>query len=65
MLNPRYGAADPLTPVVRSAGAARVRVEVESESGTSPADEFLAPIWATVSLTNNTTQQVTVISPQP
>jgi hypothetical protein len=49
---PSYSQVDLLTPEVRAAGAT-IRVEVES----------VIPIWGFVSVTNNDTQQVTVMTP--
>jgi hypothetical protein len=53
---------DPITPAVRSSGHERVRVLVEFQSG--PLDDPPSGGWAFVSLTNNQTQHVTIISPQ-
>ena len=56
-------AIDPITPAVRASGHERVRVVVEFLPG--PIDE--PPYnggWAFISLTNNQTQHVTIISPQ-
>lgn len=52
---PAYAQLDPLSTAVRAAGS-RVLVEVTSGS------EQL-PLWAFVSLTNNSTQQVTAVTP--
>jgi hypothetical protein len=59
--HPAYLALDPLTPAVRASGG-RVRIEL-----TNYGDNVSPPppaIWAFVSITNNETQQVTVISPK-
>lgn len=53
---------DPITPAVRSSGQERVRVVVEFQSG--PLDDPPSGGWAFISLTNNETQHVTIISPQ-
>lgn len=53
---------DPITPAVRSSGHERVRVVVEFQSG--PLDDPPSGGWAFISLTNNQTQHVTIISPQ-
>lgn len=53
---------DPITPAVRASGHDRVRVVVEFESG--PVDDPPSGGWAFISLTNNRTQHVTIISPQ-
>jgi hypothetical protein len=53
---------DPITPAVRSSGQERVRVVVEFQSG--PLDDPPSGGWAFISLTNNQTQHVTIISPQ-
>lgn len=59
-----YAQVDLLTPAVRAAGG-RVHVAVYSvmlNTGISPPPPI--PVWGFISLTNNATQQVTVISPQ-
>ena len=61
-LNPAYAELDPITPAVRASGHARVRVEVEALSFPDPPPA--TRIWAFLSLTNNVTQQFTVITPQ-
>ena len=62
-LHPGYAEVDPLTPLVR-ATAQRVRIEIED-----PLRQIVSPppppIWALVSITNNETQQVTMITPHP
>ena len=62
-LFPGYAQVDPLTAVVRAAGA-RVRIEIFDPIApiVSPPPP---PIWAFVSITNNDTQQVTTITPHP
>ncbi len=58
---PAYLALDPFTPAVRAAGG-RVRIELTNYgANVSPP---LPNIWAFVSLTNNETNQVTVITPK-
>lgn len=51
---PAAAMLDPLTPAVR-AGGAKVRVELTAD----------VPLWAMASITNNETQQVTLVTPQP
>jgi hypothetical protein len=59
--HPAYLALDPLTPAVRAAGG-RVRIELTNYNQIlSPPPP---PIWAFVSITNNETQQVTVVTPK-
>lgn len=53
---------DPITPAVRASGHDRVRVVVELQPG--PLDDPPSGGWAFISLTNNHTQHVTIISPQ-
>jgi hypothetical protein len=60
--HPAYIALDPLTPAVRAAGGRRVRIDV-----TNFGTEVTPPparIWAFVSLTNNETNQVTLVTPK-
>lgn len=52
--SPAYAQLDPLTPAARAAGE-RLRVEVASE--------WDVKLWAMLSITNNETQQVTLITP--
>lgn len=59
--HPAYLALDPLVPAVRAAGG-RVRIEL-----TNYGDNVSPPlpnIWAFVSLTNNETNQVTIVTPK-
>lgn len=59
--HPAYVAFDPLTPAVR-ASTSRVRIEVTNYGSIiSPPGP---PIWAFVSITNNETQQVTLVTPK-
>ncbi|HEV7767049.1 MAG TPA: hypothetical protein VGQ76_18760 [Thermoanaerobaculia bacterium] len=62
-LNPSYLAVDPITDVVRAAGHARVRLEV---TVVTFFPEAVSPIliWSFLSLTNNATNEFTVITPQ-
>jgi hypothetical protein len=53
-LNSAYAQLDPMTPVVRAAGG-RVRIEVRTELDQK--------VWAMYSMTNNTTRQATLITP--
>jgi hypothetical protein len=59
--NPAYRALDPLIPAARAAGG-RVRIEITNHG------DILSPpppkIWAFVSLTNNVTNQVTIVTPR-
>ena len=58
---PSYAQIDLLTPEVRAAGPT-IRVEVDNQgANVSPP---LPPLWAFVSVTNNDTQQVTVMTPR-
>ena len=60
-LFPSYSQLDLLTPAVRAAGST-IRVHIDNMGGNvSPP---LPPIWAFVSVTNNETQQVTVMTPR-
>ncbi|HEX7153208.1 MAG TPA: IPT/TIG domain-containing protein [Thermoanaerobaculia bacterium] len=61
-LNPGYVAVDPISDAVRASGHQRVRVEVEATFLWDPPPSF--HIWAFISLTNNETNQFTVITPQ-
>lgn len=59
---PAYLALDPLPAAVRAAGGSRVRIEI-----TNFAPVITPPpprIWAFVSLTNNETNQVTIVTPK-
>lgn len=56
---PSFSQLDLLTPEVRASGST-IRVEVDN-LGSSSAP--LPPIWAMVSITNNATQQVTLVTP--
>jgi IPT/TIG domain len=59
--HPSYVQVDLLTPKVRAAGST-IRVEIDNLSANvSPP---LPSIWAMVSITNNETQQVTVVTPK-
>jgi hypothetical protein len=59
---PAYVAIDPLTAIVRASGHERVRIEITNFNAIlSPPPP---PIWAFVSITNNETQQVTVVTPK-
>lgn len=59
--HPAYAAFDPIPPAARAAGG-RVRVEITNHGDVvSPP---LPPIWAFVSLTNNETNQVTIVTPK-
>jgi hypothetical protein len=53
---------DPITEAVRASGHERVRVVIEFPPG--PLDDPPSGGWAFISLTNNQTQHVTIISPQ-
>lgn len=57
--DPAYGA---FTDFPKDAGAVRVTIETVAPMATPPPSP--APFWAFVSVTNNETQHVTVISPQ-
>ncbi|HYK05365.1 MAG TPA: IPT/TIG domain-containing protein [Thermoanaerobaculia bacterium] len=58
---PSYAQIDLLTPAVRAAGPT-IRVEVDNKgSNVSPP---LPSLWAFVSVTNNDTQQVTIMTPR-
>ncbi|MFL6244743.1 MAG: IPT/TIG domain-containing protein [Thermoanaerobaculia bacterium] len=59
--HPAYLALDPIPPAARAAGG-RVRIELTNYgANVSPP---LANIWAFVSLTNNETNQVTIVTPK-
>jgi hypothetical protein len=59
--HPSYIALDPIPPAARAAGG-RVRIELTNYgANVSPP---LANIWAFVSLTNNETNQVTLVTPK-
>ena len=59
---PAYVALDPFTSVVRASGHERVRIEITNFNAiVSPPPP---KIWAFVSITNNETQQVTVVPAQ-
>jgi hypothetical protein len=62
-LHPGYAEVDPLTPLVR-ASAQRVRIEIDDPIRHVVTPPPL-PIWGLVSITNNETQQVTMITPHP
>lgn len=64
-LSPAYAQIDPITPAVQASGHERVRVVVSYVMPPLVDPPFVLPIWAFVSITNNTTQQVTTITPQP
>jgi hypothetical protein len=53
---------DPITPAVRNSGHDRVRVVVQFQPGAIDEPPFNGG-WAFISLTNNVTQHVTIISP--
>ena len=59
---PSYAQVDLLTPAVRAAGPA-IRVEIYNYGDNPRISPPLPPIWAFVSVTNNDTQQVTVMTP--
>ncbi|HYH07287.1 MAG TPA: IPT/TIG domain-containing protein [Thermoanaerobaculia bacterium] len=61
-LTPAYLQLDPITDAVRAAGHERVRIEVFTSSFGEP--PFEPGIWTFASITNNATQQVTVITPR-
>lgn len=59
--HPAYAAFDPLVPAVRAAGG-RVRIEITNYNiNLSPPPPT---IWAFLSLTNNETNQVTIVTPK-
>jgi hypothetical protein len=61
LLQPGYSQLDLLTPEIRAAGQT-IRVEIDNLAAIiSPPPP---PIWAFVSVTNNETQQVTVMTPK-
>jgi IPT/TIG domain len=55
-------AVDPITPAVRASGHERVRVVVEFTDGALNEGPYSG--WAFITLTNNITQHVTIITPQ-
>lgn len=59
---PSYSQMDLLTPAIRAAGPA-LRVEIDNLGRSSRSSPPLPGIWAFVSVTNNDTQQVTVMTP--
>ena len=61
-LHPDYAQVDPLSAAVRASGHERLRLHVHFHKN---GPNFFPPRgWAFVSLTNNETQQVTVVTPQ-
>jgi hypothetical protein len=61
--HPAWIALDPLTDAVRTAAAgSRVRIEITNFADTLTFPQ--SPIWGFVSLTNNETNQVTLVTPK-
>lgn len=61
--HPAYQLIDAITPAIRDSGLTHVRIRVQN-APESPIDEtFQWRTWAMVSLTNNETQQVTLVTP--
>jgi hypothetical protein len=60
---PAYAQLDPFTDGVRAAGETRVRLEIEYLPPALVDAPWFRPIWAFLSITNNVTQEVTVITP--
>lgn len=58
-------AIDPITSAVRASGEDRVRIEVEwvGDHNSRITPPIFGSVWAFVSVTNNNTQQVTLITP--
>ncbi len=62
---PAYAAVNPLTDAVRAAAAgARVRIEITNYAGCCTPPLPVPKFWAFVSLTNNETNQVTIVTPK-
>lgn len=62
---PAYAAINPLTAAVRAAAAgSRVRIQITNYAGCCTPPLPVAKIWAFVSLTNNETNQVTIVTPK-
>src|SRR5215203_5330084 len=63
--HPAYAAINPLTAAVRAAAAgSRVRIQITNYAGCCTPPLRVAKIWAFVSLTNNETNQVTIVTPK-
>jgi hypothetical protein len=62
-LFPGYAQFDPVTAVIRSSGESAVVMKIETEFPIIANPPQWAPLWAFVSITNNVTQEVTVITP--
>jgi hypothetical protein len=63
-LHPAYAALDPLGDAIRSSIVRRVRIEITNFAGEGTPPLPVAKIWAFVSLTNNETNQVTIVTPK-
>lgn len=63
-LHPAYIALDPLGDAIRSSIVRRVRIEITNYAGCCTPPLPVAKIWAFVSLTNNETNQVTIVTPK-
>lgn len=63
-LHPAYVALDPLGDAIRASIVRRVRIEITNYAGCCTPPLPVAKIWAFVSLTNNETNQVTIVTPK-
>jgi hypothetical protein len=60
---PAYAQLDPFTEVVRASGEERVVLKLVPQSLIFVTPPTYPPIWAFASITNNVTQEVTVVTP--
>jgi hypothetical protein len=62
-LTPSYLQLDPLSDIVRASGEDRVLITVYYQLPLVGPPPFRLPVWAFISITNNVTQEVTVVTP--